>query len=226
VLHERIVFTAIGGGHRGINKIGSNEIWIQGAAPHQYRLLANRPGVDRGVFLFPAHYEQGGTLGSRSPRIEFYDFRTNTIQRGQVPAQTGTLPFDPATAIRSSLASGHAHEEGKRTLNGKPVIVIQLDSLVNDSNGWGVRAGGKGTATVLVNPRTYTPVQIEFHHLSGVSANLGTPYFLPDGSLTMIERFTAFERLPATTANQRLTSLRVQHPTARVIVSTTPMPGG
>lgn len=229
VLHERIAFTATGGGPLGNNKIGSNEIWIQGASPHRYRLLANRPGVDRRVSLFPAHYEQGGTLGSPA-RIEFYDSRTNTIQRGPF-SQPGRLPFDPATAIRRSLASGHARVEGKRTVEGKPVIVIQLNSLVNDSVGWGVRAGGKGTATVLVNPRTYAPVQIAFHHVEGVSANLGTPYFhrgsnWAETSMTIIERFTAFKRLPATTANLRLTSLTAQHPTARIIVSTTPLPGG
>jgi hypothetical protein len=71
VLHEHIVFTATGGGLLGSKKIGTNEIWIQGAAPHRYRLLASRPGVDRRVSLFPAHYEQGGTHVSRSPRIEF-----------------------------------------------------------------------------------------------------------------------------------------------------------
>jgi hypothetical protein len=225
VLHEHIVFIANG------HVLGSNEIWIQGAAPHQYRLLANRPGVDTRVSLIPARSEQGGTLDSRSPRIEVYDSRTNTIRRTQA-GPTGTLPFDPATAIRSSLASGHAHVEGKRTVNGKPLIVIQLNSLVNDSTGWGVRAGGMGTATVLVNPRTYTPVQIAFHHVDGVSASLGTPYFHRGSdrartSMTAIERFTVFERLPATTANLRLASLSAQHPTARrVTVSPASLFGG
>jgi hypothetical protein len=223
VLHERIVFTFPTGGVRS-----SSELWIQGAAPHQYRLLFNGPGADPRVALIPAHYEQGGTLGSTSPRVEVYDPHTNTIRSTQ-PGQagpTGTLPFDPATAIRRSLASGHAHVDGRRTVNGKPVIVIQLDSLANDSNGWGVRAGGTGTATVLVDPRTYTPVQIAFHHVDGVSANLGIPYFhrgadYAETSMTVTERFTVFERLPATTANVRLTSLTAQHPTAHHVTVTT-----
>lgn len=223
VLHERIVFTG---------EIGSNELWIQGAAPSQYRLLANRPG-DQSCISGPLwrDYEQGGALGARSSRTDLYDPRTNTIKRARF-GPTGTLPFDPATAIRRSLASGHAHVEGKRTVNGKLVIVIQLDSLVNDGIGWGVRAGGEGTATVLVDPRTYTPVQIAFHHVDGVSANLGTPVFHTGSdwagtSGTIIERFTVFERLPATTANLRLASLSAQHPTARrVIVSIPPSPCG
>jgi hypothetical protein len=232
VLHERIVLTATGGGVLGTNRLVSIELWIQGAEPHQYRLLFNGPAVDPRVIVGPpAHYEQGGTLDSRSPRIEVYDPRTNTIRRTQA-GPSGTLTFDPATAIRSALASGHAHGEGKRTVNGKPVIVIQLNSLVNDSTGWGVRAGGKGTATVLVNPRTYTPVQIAFHHVDGVSANLGIPFFhrgsdWAQTSMTMIERFTAFEQLPATTANLRLASLSAQHPTARrVTVSPGSLYGG
>jgi hypothetical protein len=227
VLHEHIVFTA-----PGSNKV-SIELWIQGAEPHQYRLLFDGPGVDPRVFVGrpPAHYEQGGTLGSRAPRIEVYDPRTDTIRSTQA-GPTGTLPFDPATAIRSALASGHAHVEGKRTVNGKPVIVIRLDSLVNDSTGWGVRPGGKGTATVLVNPSTYTPVQIAFHHVDGVSANLGIPFFHRGSdwvqtSTTIVERFTDFERLPATSANLRLASLGAQHPTARrVTVSSGSLFGG
>jgi hypothetical protein len=35
--------------------------------------------------------------------------------------------------------------------------------------------------------------------------------------MTIIERFTTFERLLATTANLRLASLRAQHPTARLV---------
>jgi hypothetical protein len=224
VLHEHIVFT-----FPGVRNESSIEIWIQGAAPHRYRLFFDGPGVDHRVIAGgpPAHYEQGGTLGSRSPRIEVYEPRTNTIRRAQA-GSSGTLPFDPATAIRRALASGHAHVDGKRTVNGRPVIAIQLDSLDNDSTGWGVRPGGKGAATVLVDPRTYAPVQIAFHHVDGVSANLGIPYFhrgsdWAQTSMTVVEHFKTFERLPATTANLRLASLRAQHPTARVV---TVGPGG
>jgi hypothetical protein len=220
VLHERIVFSPRSG-----RAVGQAEVWVQGAAPHQYRLVSHAYAPGRGV---PAHSEQGGTLdtpiiGHRyAPTTDTYDARTNTINRLSFGPLRAGLPFDPATAIRDALASGKAHVDGNREIAGKRVIVIQLTSLASDGIGWGVKPGGTGTATVLVNTRTYTPIQIEFHHLSGASQLLGTPYF--GGTLTLIERFQIFERIPGTAANLQLTSLSAQHPTAKCRINDTNQP--
>ena len=56
-------------------------------------------------------------------------------------------------------------------------------------------------------------MQIEFEHLSGL---FGTPFF--GGKLTLVERSTAFRRLPATPANLRLTSVRALHPRAKCTI--------
>jgi hypothetical protein len=209
VLHEKIVLSSNG------YVLGSNEIWIEGAAPNRYRVVAT-PAGGKG------RYEQGGTLDARSPTTDKYDPRTNTINRSTY-GPTGTLSFDPASAIRNGLGSGKVHVEGARTMQGKSVIAIQLNSLITDSVGWGVRGEVGATATLLVDPRTYAPVQITFRHLYAVSLLGGISFTTtewPDSParLTLVERFKLFERLPNSPAALRLTSLRARHPGARCLI--------
>jgi hypothetical protein len=208
VLHERVLFVPISG-----PAVGSAEMWVQGAAPYQYRLVSEPAAHGRGA---PAHYEQGGLLDRNSLRTDTYQPRTNTIQRLLGFGESGFLPLDPATAIRNALSTKNAHVLGKRQVNGRTLIAIQLTSLASNDVGWGVETGGDGKATVLLDPSTDTPVQIQFDNLSSVTPLLGTPHF--GGSFSLIERFTTFQRLPATTANLSLTSLTAQHPAARCVI--------
>jgi hypothetical protein len=203
VLHARIVTTTMSG-----RVLGTTEEWIQGAPPHEYRVVFEARGESR--------VEQAGTLDQRALHSDVYDARSNTIQRSERFGWSTRLPFDPAAAIRAALAERHAHVAGRRLVDGKLAVVVELTSLVSDGAGWAVGPGGTGKARVFVDPETFAPIEIEFENLSGLGAVFGTPEF--GGALRLIERFPIFQRLPATAGALRLTSLAAQHPGARCLL--------
>ena len=117
------------------------------------------------------------------------------------PTIFGTVPaLNPVAELRRAIRVGRAHVLGRTKLNGRPVERILVDpclpnkatpcpDTLTDSGGY-----------AYVDPETYFPVEM---HLFG------------DGSSI---RFSRYEYLPRTATNLALTSLRAQHPHARLSI--------
>ena len=108
---------------------------------------------------------------------------------------------DPASALRTAISEGRAHEAGTAQLDGRTVQRINLDlpsTLPADAPPLPADAPPvtHSEAYAEVEPETLHPVQIVF----GRNAY----------------RFLAYEHLPATAANLALADIRAQHPNATV----------
>ncbi len=109
---------------------------------------------------------------------------------------------DPASALRTAIAEGRAHEAGTAQLDGRTVQRIKLDlptSLPADAPPLPADAPvvRHTEAYADVEPDTFHPVQIVF------------------GRDTY--RFLAYEYMPATPANLALTNIQAQHPEAAIV---------
>jgi hypothetical protein len=154
--------------------------------------------------------EIGGTqdLG----RSVEYDPRTNAIGPGLVGG-TFYSYGDDVRVLRKELARGAATADGETTIDGRKVVRIRLKSVGPDCK--------PVVDYLFVDPKTYYPVEyrvIDFGSRSGTKPHT-TYYRIP-----AVRRFQTFERLPATPANLRLTSIEAMHPSAKVYppVSTRP----
>ena len=116
-----------------------------------------------------------------------YDPKTNTIQEAcSVLRPTA----DPVAALRKALASRAVRVDGTTTINDRAV-----DRIRTDANG--------ARYTLYIDPHTYLPVE-----------TIST-YEFKGHPIRDVSRFT-FDRLPATEANLRLTSLTAEHPNAKI----------
>jgi hypothetical protein len=107
---------------------------------------------------------------------------------------------DPASALRTAISEGRAHEAGTGLLDGRTVqrIALNLPSTPPaDAPPPPEDAPVTHTeAYAEVEPKTFHPVEIVFGR--------------------DIYRFLAYEYLPATAANLALANIRAQHPNATV----------
>jgi hypothetical protein len=123
-----------------------------------------------------------------------YIAATNTITTSPVEAQQAGrshAPADYAAALRALVASGQAKVAGTATVDG--VAAYRL--IVGGEYG-GLVPG----SSAYVAQGSYRPLEIDYDYHGGETVT-----------------FTAYEYLPATSANLSLLSVTAQHPAARVV---------
>jgi hypothetical protein len=132
----------------------------------------------------PCTVEKGYSASSQIAST--YAARTRTIYSLPLPpAQVRLARLDPLAKTRSWLASGRLHEAGELTLDGRRVTRLV------PTHGTSLY----GEIAEYIDARTAQPVRLQV-------------------SATKWYDFTAYERLPASPDNLRLTSLQAQHPRA------------
>lgn len=173
--------------------------------------------LQRGVAGQP--FETGGTVeaarGSTNPgelQPTLTLLRSNRLLRARLRVELGpALPgphdqtiengADPTDVLRAAIAEGRAHVGGTARLGGRTVLRIDIalpKQLPTDAPS--LPAGHPvihANAFAYVEAKTFHPVEIVF-----------------GGE---IHRFLAYAHLPATTANLELTSIRAQHPRAKIL---------
>ena len=206
---------------------GSLRLWLQGGAQtRSFRSLTEYPVPERliGQTIPAAPWgnalrvvrsrvvrdEIGGVLGPKHVTEAFvYQDYTNTLIRyTQKPTALTVLDFDPVARIRSALDSGRAKVTGSTVVHGKQVQRIVVDMRDAD--------GHPGTATYYADARTYTPVEIVYHHARALEYPY-VPVF--DNTVRDDVAFgvAAYEYLPATPHNLTLADMRKSHPEAHVV---------
>jgi hypothetical protein len=168
------------------------ETWQETSPPYDSRRQRLRGGGAR------------QELGTADGVTQLYDPRTNTIltfpwrPKPEPESRNGRGawpdPFAPgffAAALRESLESGRAHEDGRAVVGGREAIRIATE--VDE-------------ATLIVDASTYAPLELRLANANG-----------PGTSITM--RFRTYEHLPSTPANRALVSLAAQHPGAAMRVA-------
>jgi hypothetical protein len=154
--------------------------------------------------------EIGGTEDLRQS-VE-YDPRTNAIGNGLVNGMSYSIGDDVAV-LRRELAKGMAIADGEATIDGQRVARIRLDSTGLDCK--------PVVDYLFVDPKTFYPV--EYRVTVFASRGSTTPH-VTYARAPLVRRFRTFERLPATPANRRLTSITALHPTAKVYATPTTRP--
>jgi hypothetical protein len=154
--------------------------------------------------------EIGGTEDLR--RSVEYDPRTNAIGTGLVNGMSYSIGDDVAV-LRKELAKGMATADGETTIDGQRVARIRLHSIGLDCK--------PVVDYLFVDPKTFYPV--EYRVTVFASRGSTTPH-VTYARAPLVRRFRTFERLPATPANRRLTSITALHPTAKVYATPTTRP--
>lgn len=185
VLHLRVAGVSTDLGTGAVVHRGTTELWLAGAAPHRFR----------GFFDLPfgtSTIEAGGSSASIDALVFHADTDTLDTHRLQME-----VPGDQLDGVRAALADGRAVDEGRVELDGREVLRIAVHGL-----------GPEGTdATYYADPQTYAPVETVS---DGFLVNGAKRYHV-----RLVQRFLAYEYLPATPANLKLADIRAMHPDAK-----------
>jgi hypothetical protein len=154
--------------------------------------------------------EIGGTQNLRQS-VE-YDPRTNAIGPGLVGGTFYSFG-DDVRVLRRQLARGEATADGETTIGHRRVLRIRLKSVGPDCK--------PVVDYLFVDPKTYDPVE---YRVTDFGSRAGTKPPTTYYRIPAVRRFQTFERLPATPANLRLTSIEAMHPTAKVYPPVTTRP--
>jgi hypothetical protein len=154
--------------------------------------------------------EIGGTQDLR--RSVQYDPRTNAIGAGLVVPMFYSFG-DDVQVLRRQLARGAATADGQTTIGGRQMLRIRLKSVGPDCK--------PVVDYLFVDPKTYDPVE---YRVTDFGSRAGTKPPTTYYRIPAVRRFRVFERLAATPANLRLTSIEAMHPTAKVYPSPTTRP--
>jgi hypothetical protein len=179
-------------------------------------LWLNHDGVFHGFVDDPTlgqRVEIGGTQDLRQS-VE-YDPRTNAIGPGLVGGTFYSFG-DDVRVLRRQLARGAATVDGETTIAGRRVVRLRLKSVGLDCK--------PVVDYLFVDPKTYDPVE---YRVTDFGSRAGTKPPTTYYRIPAVRRFRTFERLPATSANLRLTSIEAMHPTAKVyppVATTPPLP--
>jgi hypothetical protein len=192
-------------------------VWLQEGGPHHAVAIVTVVTCPNG-HCQRVVWETGGTLSAhRTLTLLRYDPTRNLLHDTPAAPSIGYLAYDPLATIRDALNAGTAHVESRGTLDGKPVITI--DVPIHDV------LGTPGTATYIVDANTYRPIRMIIHHVRGLLLPLGlslplVPTFDTPGSpfapIETVITFTAYTYLPATAHNLALANIRALHPTAKI----------
>jgi len=154
--------------------------------------------------------EIGGTQDLR--RSVEYDPGANAIGPGLVGGTFYSFG-DDVRVLRRQLARGVATAAGETTIGGRQVLRIRLKSVGLDCK--------PVVDYLFVDPKTYYPVE---YRVTDFGSRGGTKPPTNYYRIPAVRRFQTFERLPATAANLRLTSIEAMHPTAKVYPPVTTKP--
>lgn len=174
--------------------VGPVEWWSTTSAPFNGRVaFSNRPGG-------PTHELEGTPF---QPEWG-YDEATNTIRRvtrrQETPAGAISSPVDLLLSVpRQLLEQGRARNAGATEIDGRPVYKLVTDDDVVTGSPPGVTH----ELVLYVDRETYLPVAEDTTITS-------------DGKRVTTRVHVEVEYLAATTENLALTSIRKQHPGARV----------
>jgi hypothetical protein len=201
VLYERITVHGTSGPASHV------QVWIDGAAPHRFRVLITGP---RPV-------ELGGVLGTT--RGENFSAPDRVIDPVAYELPVIQAHLDPAAFVKAALTSGAAKSDGTTAIRGRDVIRIRVLSH---------RYGPPETvALYYVDAKTYRPARIVITQRGGYVFLIG--FRLPTLGVIQVPSFTHFlegqptfefddyRYLPATPANRKLADLRAMHPHADVL---------
>lgn len=208
---SRVLYMNFGACCGQLWKSGRNhtQLWVETASPRHFRSVF---GDKRAVHVFS---EVGGTLGPETSlgthtvtSYMSYNAKTNTlVEHVRSYDRRQPLNFDPLTVVRSALAAGTAHLDGRTVIDGEQAIRITLTTRDID--------GRTGMVIYLADARTYHPIEIRYLSLAAFSYPL-EPIFARRGwSLTL--RFQTFRYLNDSASNLALTNIRVQHPNTRIV---------
>jgi hypothetical protein len=206
---------------------GSLRLWLQGGTQtRSFRSLAEYvvpenlvgrsvPAAPWGNALRVIHSrvvrdEIGGVLGPRhvTEAYVYQDYTNTLIRFTQKPTALTAFDFDPVARIRSALVSGRARVTGSTMLHGKRVERIVV--VMHDAD------GHTGSATYYADARTYTPVEIVYHHARALEYPY-VPVFDDTVNGDVAFGVAAYDYLPATPHNLTLADIRTSHPGARVV---------
>jgi hypothetical protein len=179
----------------------TTELWLNHEG--EFHGFVDDPSVGRRV-------EIGGTRDLR--RSVEYDPRTNAIGPGLVGGTFYSFG-DDVQVLRAQLARGAATADGETTIRDRRVVRIRLRSVGPDCK--------PVIDYLFVDPKTYEPVE---YRVTDFGSRAGTRPRTTYYRIPAIRRFRTFERLPATSANLRLTSIEAMHPTAKVYPPPTTRP--
>jgi hypothetical protein len=170
-----------------------------------FELWIGSQGRYRGFTVDPdtgVHLEIGGSASLRDS-VQ-YSPAVNAIGPGLV-TNMYYLFGDPVTTLRRDLARGKATVDGHATIGGRTTTRIRLPLIGVDC---------KPVVNYLfVDPKTFRPIEYR------------VTVFLPNRA-SLTRRFLAYQLLPATAANLRLTNLEAVHPSAKVYPRTPYRPAG
>jgi hypothetical protein len=140
ILYERVTVHPIVFSPRGT--VGRVQLWLDGARPHRFRM----------TFTGAWQAELGGTLETSNG----LNFLASEIHKATFPFRVTQADLDPASFIRTALASGRAEVDGRATIRGRNVIRIQLSA-------WFTTMKGRVLAPIAlyyVDVHTYRPVRV------------------------------------------------------------------
>lgn len=207
ILHQKWEMTATSTDPACTVTHGPNEIWVDQAPPHRYRVQLNDlplpdPGTDPAELACSSgtSAELGGTFNS-SETLRFVPPNRIVPWRGV----QFTFPLDPVGDLRQWIAAGTAHDEGKVQLDGRVVQRIRIDPPTGDCSP--LPTCPDEPLYWYADPETYFPVETRgpgYIHLPG----------RPLERVELVMRYLTFEHLPRTEANLELTDIRAQHPDA------------
>jgi hypothetical protein len=207
ILHQKWEMTATSTDPACTVTHGPNEIWVDQAPPHRYRVLVNDlplpdPETDPAELACSTGTaaELGGTFNA-GQTLRF-------VPPDKIVPWDGvqfTFPLDPVGDLRAWIAAGTAHDEGKVQLDGRTVQRIRIDPPTGNCSP--LPTCPDEPLYWYVDPETYFPVETR-----------GPGYIhLPDRPLVKVQlvmRYLTYEHLPRTEANLELTDIRAQHPNA------------
>jgi hypothetical protein len=161
----------------------------------------------------------GGTIGKTAGLS--YNRPYDVFDPVSFPFTIARTSLDPASFVRSALASGRARNAGKTSIAGRQVIRIVLDAH-----------GLSPAADYFVDAQTYEPVRISVRAVAPNASPLSVPLAdaieLPYGYFPRMAKpelhflylfvydFKSYTYLPSTAANLKLTDIRAAHPGAKI----------
>jgi hypothetical protein len=204
ILHMKTQTTVISTDPRCTITQDPVEIWIDQTPPYMHRAIIEGPPpsiTDARVAVCSRWkpIEIGGPL-SGPGRLTFVP--PNTL------SDTGpsiSIPHDPVAWLREAINTGHAHDEGKTTLDGRTVELIRIDPTSPPNCPTPCPRAAQEPHDVYVDPDTYQLVETR-----------GPAEIVLNNEVLVNEvvRYLKFEYLPRTDANLALTDIRAQHPSA------------
>ena len=194
------------------------QVWLSGAAPHQFRVTMTAEGrYSTGKSFHTKSSEIGGTLGS----VGGLGFDASDGVLDPVPFQhpVRQASLDPAAFIRTALTTKHAQVEGQTTLHGRDAIRIRVTAAPYGHV--------ETIATYYVAARTYLPIRVVVDQNRPPAGALPA---VPFTSLALTQLatlapttgryvfdFDRYEYLPPSAEGRKLSDIRAAHPGVRIV---------